>query len=73
MPTLVLAGDDDCIHHSHTVDLFENIPDAQLAIVPGTSHVLLLEKPALVNQLILEFLAETQPPGTMLPMRRSQA
>jgi len=73
VPTLVLAGDDDCIIHAHTIDLFENIPDAQLAIVPGTSHLLLLEKPALVNQLILDFLAETAPPGTMLPMRRSHA
>jgi pimeloyl-ACP methyl ester carboxylesterase len=70
-PTLVLAGDDDCIHHAHTVELFETIPAAQLAIVPGTSHMLLLEKPALLNQLILEFLAETEPPGTIFPMRRA--
>ena len=69
-PTLVLVGDDDCIHHSHTVELFERIPDAQLAVVPGTSHFLQLEKPALVNQLILEFLAETAPPTTVFPMRR---
>ena len=70
-PTLVLAGDDDCIIHAHTIELFENIADAQLAIVPGTSHVLLFEKPTLVNQLILDFLAETAPPGTLLPMRRA--
>jgi pimeloyl-ACP methyl ester carboxylesterase len=71
VPTLVLAGDDDCIVHSHTVDLFENLPDAQLAIVPGTSHMLQLEKAALVNRLILDFLAETDPPATMFPMRRA--
>jgi pimeloyl-ACP methyl ester carboxylesterase len=70
VPTLVLAGDDDCIVHTHTVELYEHIPGAQLAIVPGTSHALALEKPALVNQLILEFLAEASPPGTFLPMRR---
>lgn len=70
-PTLVLAGDDDCIHHAHTVELFESIPDAQLAIVPGTSHMLLLEKPELCNRLVLDFLAETEPPGTIFPMRRS--
>ena len=69
-PTLVLAGDDDCIHHAHTVELYERIPDAQLAIVPGTSHFLLLEKPALVNQLIIDFLAETVPPTTVFAMRR---
>jgi pimeloyl-ACP methyl ester carboxylesterase len=70
-PTLVLVADDDCIQHAHTVELFETIPDSQLAIVPGTSHMLHFEKPALVNQLILDFLAETDPPGTMFPMRRS--
>ncbi|HEX4819421.1 MAG TPA: alpha/beta hydrolase [Acidimicrobiales bacterium] len=69
-PTLVLAGDDDCIHHAHTVELFERIPDAQLAIVPGTSHFLFMEKPALVNQLITDFLTETAPPATVFPMRR---
>jgi pimeloyl-ACP methyl ester carboxylesterase len=71
-PTLVLAGDDDCIDHAHTVAMFEAIPGAQLAIVPGTSHMLTLEKPELVNQLLLHFLAETAPPGTMFPIRRSR-
>ena len=71
IPTLVLAGDDECITHAHTVELFEALPDAQLAIVPGTSHMLHFEKSALVNQLILDFLAETQPPTTMLPLRRA--
>jgi pimeloyl-ACP methyl ester carboxylesterase len=70
-PTLVLAGDDDCILHNHTVELFEHLADAQLAIVPGTSHMLQLEKAALVNQLIVEFLDETAPPHTMFPMRRA--
>jgi pimeloyl-ACP methyl ester carboxylesterase len=51
--------------------MFEAIAGAQLAIVPGTSHMLQLEKPALVNQLILDYLAETEPPGTFFPMRRA--
>jgi len=72
-PTLVLVGDDDCIHHEHTVALFEALPDGQLAVVPGTSHALNIEKPALVNQLIVDFLSETEPPQTFLPLRRSQA
>ncbi|MEY2451063.1 MAG: hypothetical protein QOD92_637 [Acidimicrobiaceae bacterium] len=71
VPTLVLVGDDDCIHHSHTVELFENIPEAQLAVVPGTSHMLQIEKPALVNQLIIEFLDTDEPPDTLFPMRRA--
>ena len=71
-PTLVLVGDDDCVHHDHTVRLFETLRDAQLAIVPGASHLLHLEKSALVNQLIVDFLAETAPPTTLYPMRRAR-
>jgi pimeloyl-ACP methyl ester carboxylesterase len=70
-PTLVMAGDDDCIEYDHTIALFEALPAGQLAVVPGTSHVLNLEKPALVNQLVLDFLAETDPPGTFMPFRRA--
>ena len=44
--------------------------DAELGIVPGTSHVLTLEKPDLVNRVILDYLAETGPPETMMPIRR---
>ena len=39
-PTLVMAGDDDMIKLSHTAALFEALPHAQLAIVPGTSAAL---------------------------------
>lgn len=67
--TLVMAGDDDAIKLSHTAALYENIPDAELAIVPGTSHTLTLEKPALVNQLILDFLTN-DPVPTLIPVRR---
>jgi pimeloyl-ACP methyl ester carboxylesterase len=70
-PTLVMVGDDDAIEYDHTVALFEALPVGQLAVVPGTSHVLGLEKPALVNQLVLDFLAETDPPGTFMPFRRA--
>lgn len=72
-PTLVLAGDDECISHEHTIQLFEALRDAQLAVVPGTSHMLHFEKPVLVNRLILDFLAETAAPATMLPLRRARA
>ncbi|MEU9039473.1 alpha/beta hydrolase [Streptomyces sp. NPDC048352] len=70
MPTLVLVGDDDLITLEHTIALYRAIPDSQLAVVPGTSHGLPLEKPGLVNQLILDFL--TNDPGpTVFPVRRA--
>jgi pimeloyl-ACP methyl ester carboxylesterase len=60
MPVLVMQGDDDGIRVEHSAAVATAIPDAQLAVVPGTSHALPLEKPALVNQLLLDFLAEQQ-------------
>jgi len=62
-PVLVMAGDDDVIRHAHTVELFEALPLGQLAIVPGTSHILPKEKPGLVNLIITEFLRRFELPS----------
>ena len=59
-PTLIMAADDDLVSISHLEAMRDALPDAQLAIVPGTSHALPLEKPALTAQLILEFLDDEQ-------------
>jgi hypothetical protein len=40
-------------------------------VIPGTSHSVFMEKPGLLNQLILAFLAEDGPPDTILPIRRA--
>jgi pimeloyl-ACP methyl ester carboxylesterase len=73
IPVLVMAGDDDIVQHAHTIALYEALPLGQLAIVPAASHAVFFEKPSLVNRLILEFLDETEPPKTLLPIRRSAA
>jgi pimeloyl-ACP methyl ester carboxylesterase len=71
-PTLILAGDDDMMTLEHTIDLYRAIPASELAIVPGTSHAVPMEKPALVNTLILDFLTK-DPAPTMFPIRRAGA
>jgi len=68
-PTLVMAGDDDAITLEHTVALYRGLPNSELAIVPGTSHLLVMEKPALCNTLIVDFLTADVVP-TLLPIRR---
>jgi pimeloyl-ACP methyl ester carboxylesterase len=68
--TLVMAGDDDLISLAHTAALYEAIPDAELAVVPGTSHLAPLEKPDLVNRLLLDFLGQDAV-RTLLPVRRA--
>jgi pimeloyl-ACP methyl ester carboxylesterase len=71
-PVLVLAGDDDAVFLRHTVALYEALPQGQLAIVPGASHLAPLEKPDLVNRLIVDFLDDGAV-VSMLPMRRAGA
>jgi pimeloyl-ACP methyl ester carboxylesterase len=62
VPTLVFMGDDDVVTLEHGVAMTRAIPDAQLAVVPGASHAVPYERPALVAQLFVEFLADEQPP-----------
>jgi pimeloyl-ACP methyl ester carboxylesterase len=55
-PTLVMLADDDEVRLEHAIAMYRAIPDAQLAVVPGTSHGLMVEKPDLVNRMLLDFL-----------------
>src|SRR5215204_7781998 len=71
-PTLVLVGDDDFVPLEHTIELYRAIPNSELAVVPGTSHVHFMEKPSLVNRIVLDFL-DNDPVPTMMPIRRATA
>jgi pimeloyl-ACP methyl ester carboxylesterase len=68
--TLVMIGDDDEVTLEHAVAMYRALPDGELMIVPGTSHGLLVEKPALCNEVIVDFLT-TDPVETMAPIRRA--
>jgi len=70
-PVLVMAGDDDVVRHEHTIDLFDRLALGQLAIVPGTSHGLVKEKPAIVQALIEDFLTDLSYPVTRMPYKRT--
>ena len=71
-PTLVMAGDDDLFRLDHTCAIYAALPAGRLAIVPGASHALPIEQPALVASLILDFLASDEPPATLMPIRRAE-
>lgn len=68
--TLVMLGDDDEVTLEHAIALYRGLPDGELAVVPGTSHGLLVEKPALCNALIVDFLTAA-PVRTVAPIRRA--
>jgi pimeloyl-ACP methyl ester carboxylesterase len=70
--SLVVYADDDLMTLSHAIAMYDALPDAELAIVPGTSHFLTQEKPHLVNALLLDFLTN-DPVPVVAPIRRAAA
>lgn len=70
-PALIMAGDDENFSFAHTTSLYEALPQGRLAIVPGTSHFLVKEKPHLAQEIIKDFLHDVSPPQTRSPIRRS--
>ncbi|MEV5648389.1 alpha/beta hydrolase [Nocardia sp. NPDC052254] len=66
-PTLIMQGDGDWVRVEHSALLARTVADAQLAVVPGTSHALPLEKPEVVNTLLLDFLKADRA-GRLLPV-----
>jgi pimeloyl-ACP methyl ester carboxylesterase len=70
VPVLVMAGDDDVATLSHTCSMYEAIPQGQLSIVPGSSHMLLKERTKECVRIMDHFLSAKLPPVTLAPMRR---
>lgn len=70
-PVLVMSGDDDVVTLEHTCALYRAIPDAQLAIVPGSSHAVLKERTKECIRLIRHFLQSDLPVETFMPVRRA--
>ena len=69
---MVMQGDDDEVALEHAIALYRALPNSELAIIPGTSHGLLVEKPELCNSLILDFLCN-EPVQTFAPIRRASS
>ena len=56
MPVLVVAGTKDMIKESHTKLIYNNLPNAQLAIVEG-DHFVANKNPEAFNTIVESFLA----------------
>ncbi len=57
VPTLLIVGDTDFIPLEHAVEMFNLLPDAQFAVLPGTTHMGVMRRPERVLSLIGPFLA----------------
>ena len=55
---LVMAGDEDVIRGEHSLEIYENIPKAQLCIMPGETHFAPVSNPILFNTIIDRFFSK---------------
>ena len=55
-PTLVLSGDHDVIQLKHTVEIYEGLPNANLAVLPNSTHAVPYDDPKLFNETVDRFL-----------------
>ncbi len=71
-PTLVVVGDADIVRPEHAVEMFrllgggvagdiEGLPPARLAVLPGTTHITLMERTDWLHSMITEFIDAPAP------------
>lgn len=56
-PSLIIGGDHDLIRVEHTVQIYQNIPNAYLWILPNSGHGTLSEYSAEFNQKVDDFFS----------------
>ena len=61
VPTLAITGSQDLLTPvGDAEEIVERIPGAQLAVIPGAAHGLMVEAPTVFNRTILEFLVRAE-------------
>jgi pimeloyl-ACP methyl ester carboxylesterase len=61
VPTEIIVGDKDWLTPpDHSKSINAGLPSARLTEVPGASHLVLLEKPAIVNEALAELLKRVE-------------
>jgi pimeloyl-ACP methyl ester carboxylesterase len=53
---LIVYGDRDVTKLEHGLHIYRTIKGSQLAILPNTTHHTFAEKPALISNLMIDFL-----------------
>ena len=56
-PVLVMTSDDDIIRPRHILEIYENIPKAQLFVMPGATHFMIRDEHELFNMMVDRFLS----------------
>jgi len=55
-PVLVVSGDHDAVTLEHTLAIYQALPNAELYVLPGTSHDTFGGRPDWVNPIAADFL-----------------
>ncbi|MEO8541662.1 MAG: alpha/beta hydrolase [bacterium] len=57
-PTLVISGDrDGIVPLDHTIDFYNWLPNAELAILPGLDHMGAIMQPAMFAEVVADYIA----------------
>ena len=56
-PTLVLASDHDVIADEHTLEIYHHLPNSELAIFPGATHMIPYDDADLFNATVYHFFS----------------
>ena len=55
-PALVIVGDSDVVRPEHAVETFRLLPHAQLAVLPGTDHMMMVRRTEWEVSMVEQFL-----------------
>jgi pimeloyl-ACP methyl ester carboxylesterase len=66
-PTMLVIGDSDIVQPEHTVEMFRllgggvagdlaGLPRSRLAVLPGTTHITLVQRAGWLSSMVAEFL-----------------
>jgi pimeloyl-ACP methyl ester carboxylesterase len=64
-PTLVMIGDNDVVRPEHAVETFRLLPHAQLAVLPGTDHMMMVKQTDWEVSMVDAFLNAPMPSSKM--------
>lgn len=65
VPVMLMVGDRDAIKLEHTIEIFKALPNANLCILPGTTHFISSERPEQVIYWLKELKKPFSTPSTI--------
>jgi pimeloyl-ACP methyl ester carboxylesterase len=66
LPTVIICGDKDAMTPvKNSRAMADALPDAELVVVPGAGHMVMLERPAVVNGALRRLLERVSPDSTI--------